>query len=141
MRGHPAVPAPLTPRAPRRAVQLVLEKAGVYMASFDNSFSVWRSKQLRFLLRLIPLGAWRHSQHGDRRGALEAECTQCKARSKELTAEIKELDARVLELETALANANERLEAAKGERERTRARLKAAKAAKAELSEDGNPSR
>ena len=107
---------------------LLLSQPGRYIATFDNTFSMLRSKTLRFLLRLVPLSAWEAGSRDERIAQLESDCTSCKARSKELGTELSAAEARVLELEKQLTETKAAVERLTVEREDNKNRWRAAKA-------------
>ena len=115
-------------REPKGSGQVLLPHPGRYLATFDNTYSVLRSKSLRFLLRLVPLTAWEAGRQLERLANLEAECEQCKARSKQLHAQIAAEEGRALELETQLAASKAAAEALRTEHEENKVSWRAAKA-------------
>lgn len=106
---------------------VLLSQPGCYLAAFDNTFSVFRSKQLQYLIRLVPLSAWETGRQLERLAQLEARCTQCKEHNRKLVAQISQHEARTAELEQQLAASRDAAEQARTAREQNKERWREAK--------------
>lgn len=65
-----------------------LPEPGDYLFGCDNTFSMFRSKDVRYTLRLVPLETWEAGRSVARLADLESECVRRKARSQELSSAI-----------------------------------------------------
>ena len=112
---------------------VVLAQPGRYVVSVDNTYSIVRSKRLRYLLRLVPLASWEAGRQVERLAQLEAEVSQRKVRSREIAAEIAAADARATELAAELASAQAAAERARVAHEENRRLWREAKAERERL--------
>jgi hypothetical protein len=122
-----------TERAGSGEGHVLLLQPGTHAVGLDNSYSIWRSKQVRYALRLLPMECWEAGQQSERLTALTAEVAERKARSAELKEEIAHKEARATALREELLGLETSLEQAAREREENRARWKEAKAERAAL--------
>ena len=88
--------------------QVRLDRPGRHLVSFDNTFSIWRSKHVRFTLRQVPTLAWEAGCHVERLARLQAECATRKARSRELAKEVAQAEEYAAKLTHELAAAQVR---------------------------------
>jgi hypothetical protein len=110
-----------------------LVQPGRYMLSWDNSYSIFRAKHVRYLVRLVPLESWEAGSYVERLSLVERECATRKARSRELAKEVTDGEARIAALEDELGAVRAAVERALAERAENKERLQAAKAERREL--------